>query len=474
MSDNAPLLERVFDMDVEEGSYTVERVEGRVPDFVRGRYYLNGPARFQRGDFRYRHWLDGDGMVCSLRFEPGRVAFANRFVRSHKYVTEEAAGAPVYRTFGTSFEGDQMLRGVALASPANVSVYTFAGKLLAFGEQGLPYELDPDSLETVGEHTFGGRLNAVTPFSAHPKFDSDTGEMLNFGISFSATRPMLNVFHFGAEGGLTHRRRLELPFPCSVHDFSISDQFVVFFLSPYLLDMGTLMGGTRSLIQALNWEAERGSRLLIMSRETGELVNTVPVGDGYCLHLANSFEEDGRLVVDLIELTQPIYDQYQVVPDLFTDVRRAAPVRLEIDLEEGKLKSRRALDYGMMCDFPAIDPRRAQQRCEDTWVLGISQTERPGRKFLDQLVHLDWRNDGTAKIYQAPEGHYLGGEPVFVPDPDDEMGGAVICQVFDPERRSSSFCVFDAFGVERGPVATLQLESPVHLGFHTCFEPEVS
>jgi len=472
MSDNAPLLERVFEMDIEEGSYDIQRIEGHVPDFVRGRYYLNGPARFHRAGFRYRHWLDGDGMVCSLRFAGDSVTFTNRYVRSQKFVAEEAAGAPLFRTFGTSFEGDQLVRGIALASPVNVSVYPFCQKLLAFGEQGLPYELDVDSLETVGEHTFGGRLNVVTPFSAHPKFDSETDEMLNFGISFSARQPMLNLYHFGSGGALNHRRRLPLPFPCSVHDFTITDRFVVLFLSPYLLDIEAFVGGTRSLIQAMEWEPERGSRLLIVSRETGEAVHSVPVGGGYCLHLANAFEEEGRLVVDLIELTQPVYDQYQTVPDLFTDVRSAAPVRLEVDLEAGELRSRRELDYRMMCDFPAIDPRRAQRRCEDTWVLGISQTERSGRKFLDQLVHLDWREGGKAGVYQAPKGHYLGGEPVFIPDPGHEMGGAVICQMFDAEHRSSSFCVFDAFQVAQGPVATLRLRSPIHLGFHTCFEPE--
>jgi len=38
-----------------------------------------------------------------------------------------------------------------LEPPVNVSVYPFAGSLLAFGEQTLPYELDPVTLETRGD-----------------------------------------------------------------------------------------------------------------------------------------------------------------------------------------------------------------------------------------------------------------------------------------------------------------------------------
>jgi hypothetical protein len=41
------------------------------------------------------------------------------------------------------------VRDLALASPVNVSVYPVAGRLLAFGEQGLPWELDPVTLETA-------------------------------------------------------------------------------------------------------------------------------------------------------------------------------------------------------------------------------------------------------------------------------------------------------------------------------------
>ena len=96
MEDFAPLLERAFALDPREQEYTIEASTGEVPDFVRGTYYLNGPARFARAGLRYRHWLDGDGMVCALRFERDGVHFTNRFVRTHKFVAEEKAGHPSF------------------------------------------------------------------------------------------------------------------------------------------------------------------------------------------------------------------------------------------------------------------------------------------------------------------------------------------------------------------------------------------
>lgn len=469
MEDHAPLLERAFDLDLEERSYRIATIEGTIPDYIRGDYYLNGPALFRRGDVRYRHWLDGDGMVCRLRFADDGVFFANRFVRGVKYSQETAAGTAIYRAFGTRFHGDR-LNTVGLESPVNVSILPFAGTLLAFGEQGLPWELDPDTLETRGPYTFERKLNPVSPFSAHPQIDPASGEMFNFGVSFASRQPCVNLYRFASGGELTYRRRLLLEAPSSMHDFGLSERFVVFYVSPHVLDIGALRRHGATVLEALSWKPELGSRLLIASRESGEEVARIALGQGYCLHLVNCFESNGRLHVDVIELDQPVYDQYDV-PRLFPQVRRARPRRFTVDVERGELAGTATLDYRRMCDLPSVDPRLRQRQYRDFWMLGISATEKPGRKFFDQVVHCDWQS-GRAEVYQAPPRCYLGGEPRFLPDFDRQRGGAVICQLFDAENEKSAFLIFDAFDVARGPVATLELESPVHLGFHASYRPD--
>jgi all-trans-8'-apo-beta-carotenal 15,15'-oxygenase len=469
MHDYAPLLERAFSCDLREQCYIIEEIEGAIPDFIRGTYYLNGPARFARAGLRYRHWLDGDGMVCALRFERQQVSFTNRFVRSHKFTAEEDAGHPIFRTFGTAFEADQIKRGITLESPVNVSVYPYRGTLLAFGEQGLPWELDPATLETRGEFTFGGRLNEVSPFAAHPKFDAAAGEMFNFGVSFSAMQPTLHVYRFDAQAQLLYRKRLPLDYPGSVHDFTLSPSYTVFYLSPYLLDMETLRRQGRTLMDSLRWEPERGSRLLIVSRKSGEAVASIGVGQHYCLHLINGFEAGNRLMVDVVEYDRPLYDQYQVVPDLFTEVSEGQPVRFVVDMQSRELLERRAIDYRLAPDFPSIDPRHVTHPYRDVWMLGISATGRCGRKFFDQLVHADWAETTACDIYRAPAMHYLGGEPMFIGDPSAQRTGAIICQVFDAEHMTSAFALFDAFHVASGPLAMLRLRDPLPLLFHTSF-----
>jgi len=234
--DLAPGLERCFLFDAVEDSYEVSGITGRVPEWLRGFYYVNGPARFERAGRRYQHWLDGDGMVCSLQFTENGVRFTSRFIQTQKLKEEESAGAFLFRAFGTAFPGDRLRRGLMLEPPVNVSVYQWGDALLAFGEQTLPIELDPVTLETRGEYDFCGKLNEVSPFAAHPKFDAASGGMFNFGISYSAQQPALNLYEFDAQSNLVQRSRYPIELPHSNHDFGLSSRHAVFFLSPLLMD----------------------------------------------------------------------------------------------------------------------------------------------------------------------------------------------------------------------------------------------
>lgn len=492
--DLAPGLDALFARLPKEASYAIERVDGALPPGLRGRYYLNGPSRFARGDLAYRHWLDGDGMVTRLAFDgAGGAAFACRWVDSTKRRDEEAAGRALYRAFGTAWAGDRLRRGIGLENPVNVSVYPWAGLVLAFGEQGLPWALDPETLETVGEHTFGGRLNAISPLSAHPAIDPASGEMFNFGVSLAARRPCLHLYRFGADGAMVYRRRLDLPYPCSMHDFGLSGRYAVFYLAPFVMEVEGLLAGGRSVMDCLRWRPELGSRLLIARRDDGERAAEIPLGAAYCLHLINAFEtervpEDGEvvpapqaggagdgplLVVDVVELDRPVYDQYQPLPHLFREVAPGRPVRLVIDTRRWELIARRALAYDRAPDFPSPDQRLRCRAYGEFWMLGMSAAGRRGRKFFDQLVHCGWGRPEPLGLYQAPPGRYLGGEPVFLPDPaaaPGEPAGWVLIQEYDAPRDASAFLLFDAHAVAKGPIARLPLAEPIPLGFHARFD----
>ena len=255
--------------------------------------------------------------------------------------------------------------------------------------------------------------------------------------------------------------------PYSLHDFALAPAHLICYLSPYVLDVGKMIAEGTGVMEALTWRPELGSTLLVADRGSGDHLPTVPIGDAYCLHLINAHEDGAHLVVDMIELDRPVYDQYWL-HRLFTEAPAGRPSRLTVDVASNRLIDRRQLDYTALQDFPVIAPNDRGRGYDDFWVLGISKTGMPGRKFFDQLARLSWQ--GTAPhVYQAPANCYLGGEPIFIPHPAHRDMGVTICQCFDATDRTSSFLLFDSFNVAAGPIATLSLERRMPLCFHACF-----
>jgi carotenoid cleavage dioxygenase-like enzyme len=461
-------IDRCFFFDAVEDSYQIADPSGVVPEWLSGSWYVNGPARFQRGVQRYTHWLDGDGMVCALRFEEGRIAFTNRFVRTPKWMAEEAAGRFLYRGFGTAFPGDLLRRNVMLESPANVSVFRYGSRLLAFGEQSLPYELDPETLETRGEFDFGGALNDLSPFAAHAKLDRG---LLNFGMSFSSNQPTLNTYEFDESGALS-RKRYKLAQPYSLHDFGFTPRRMIFFLSPLLMRFDRFRSDGVSIIDSLAWEPELGSRILVAPRKhCGQEHFIVEAGGGYCLHIINCFETDAHLVVDVLLLDAPIYAEYRPLPDLFATVPRCRPVRYIIDLLTRNLIATCPMEYSQSPDFPSVDPKAAGRSYSDFWMLGIADQGKPGRKFFTQLAHGSWERGGVFDVFETPRGEYLCGEPCFVANPADPAEAVVICQHFKPAENAAAIVLLDAYQAHRGPIASLPLRHMIHPGFHSTFVP---
>src|SRR5436305_198082 len=60
---------------------------------------------------------------------------------------------------------------------ANTNVYWHGGRLLASKEDSPPVQIDPDTLDTVGEFTWGGDLSSQTA-TAHPKIDPRDGSLV--------------------------------------------------------------------------------------------------------------------------------------------------------------------------------------------------------------------------------------------------------------------------------------------------------
>ena len=175
-SDFNPFLNGNFAPWRMEGDGADLEVDGEIPRDLAGTYYRNGPNPAYEPLGRY-HWFDGDGMIHAIHLEDGRASYRNRWVRSRGLEEERAAGRAVYPGIFDMQPSEMPI----YKNTANTNIVWHAGKLLALMEAALPTQLRPDTLATLGEYDFGGRL--ASAMTAHPKMDPETGEMLFFGYS---------------------------------------------------------------------------------------------------------------------------------------------------------------------------------------------------------------------------------------------------------------------------------------------------
>jgi carotenoid cleavage dioxygenase-like enzyme len=67
---------------------------GELPDGLRGTFYRVGPNP-QFAPAGPYHWFSGDGMMHAFRFEDGRIAYRNRWVRTPKWELENTLGEAI-------------------------------------------------------------------------------------------------------------------------------------------------------------------------------------------------------------------------------------------------------------------------------------------------------------------------------------------------------------------------------------------
>jgi carotenoid cleavage dioxygenase-like enzyme len=152
-------------------------VDGRVPEWLRGSLYRNGPGLFQAGQQDLDHLFDGYSLVNKFQFEDGgRVTWRAAFLESDAY---EAAknGAMRFHEFGTSAGSDLWTKLVGIARAISGEVTDNAavsiqrlddGTMLAVTESVRgTFEFDPKTLKTgdrlkwLGDDV--GQLNTAHP-----------------------------------------------------------------------------------------------------------------------------------------------------------------------------------------------------------------------------------------------------------------------------------------------------------------------
>lgn len=449
-------------------------IEGRLPGELAGTLYRNGPNPQFPG--AAAHWSLGDGMIHAFRLEGGRASCRNRWIRTARFENERAVGRALKGTYG--FDQDD--------GTANTHVIGHAGRLLALEEAHAPIAIDARSLATLGPLNFEGRYGAA--FCAHPKIDPASGELLFFGSNQPGQ--LSTGVSFGALDAAGQLRKIghfNAPFASLIHDFAITEHYVLFPVLPLIPGPRPVEAGATGHV----WSPALGSRIGVLRRGASAASIRWFEGDAcFAFHVMNAFESKGadgrlRLAVDVMR-----YDEPPLFPH--ADGRPTDPMRSQARLSRWILDptatNRRffqtALDE-QSGEFPRIDERQTGRPYRHGWIATSQRVDaRPdavvsGSGFgsgslsgagagerVEGVVHYDHRL-GKRSEFSLPVGDRIS-EPVFAARPGglEEGDGWLLAVAYRQREDRSDLLVLDARAVDDGPIATIHLPHRVPAGFH--------
>jgi carotenoid cleavage dioxygenase len=399
-----------------------------MPEELRGALVRNGPNPLRSDPAQ--HWFAGHGMVHRFAIGDGRVSYTNRWVSTQRWLNERAIGAAEFEGSGDGLSSTPP----ALAfddGVANTNVLAHAGRLLALEELHLPMELDGGTLGTRSAWNADGALTGG--FTAHPKLDPRTGELLFFSYGGAdGLSPQITAGSLDAQGHLVRLTRFEAPYASMVHDFAATPNYLLFPLVPLTASAARAQAG----LPAYAWEPSFGAFVGVMRREGEGAVTWLRAPTCFVFHVMNAWEQGSLLHIDVMQLDAPLGFTW---PD-GRPVERTSSARLcrwTFDPARSDVCVTSEPLSDLTGEFPRIDDRMMGQPYRHGWIAAHGNEK--GAAF-SRLAHIDHDRPSYPDIYTLPDDDATS-EPVFVPRSADahEGDGWILAVVYRGQQRVAIF-----------------------------------
>jgi carotenoid cleavage dioxygenase-like enzyme len=416
----------------EEETHTNLIVEGTIPPALNGTYMRTGP---NPANGQSPHWFLGDGMVHGIKLENGKALWhKNRFIQTPNITHPNAKPEnPFDLRYGKG----------------NTHIVQHAGKILCLEEAHWPWRID-ENLNTIGAENFADKLTCS--MTAHPKICPRTGELLAFSY-FNFQQPFLNYIRIGRDGEVKQIEGIELPNMVMMHDFNITERYVIFMDLPLVLDLELLSTGV-----PFSFKKDAGARLGVMPRNgSASEVRWFEIDPCYVFHPVNAFDKDG--VITLYVSRQE--SAFSGSSDEYGNVGRLH--RWEIDLNSGTVSDVQ-ID-GRPGDFGRTDDRLVGLDSQYGYLMslgGEGNSEEP--IYGDKLYKYDLHSGQCQEHFLG--NNVRGSEPVFAPGGTGEDEGWILNLNHDETTGKSRMIIIDAQNFSAPPIATIHLPKRIPYGAH--------
>jgi carotenoid cleavage dioxygenase len=446
-------------------------VDGKIPTDLAGAFYRTGPdAQFplRAGNIPF----DGEGHVSMFRFNNGHVNFKSRFVRNERYVAQEKAGKILFPMYRNPYLDDPSVKGLSRGTH-NTHIIHHNGMLLALKEDSPPAAMDLNTLATIDpDYRFNDQLKSAS-FTAHPKLDSKTGNLVAFGYEAKGHNTTdVNVFEYTPTGKKVWDVWINVPYVGMLHDFAVTENYIVFYVIPMKIDTAQMERGG---IHWSWWSGEPTYFGYFRRGGDGKDVRFIKGPERSATHVMGAFDDGKRVVIDVeMSLSNPFPFMPMHDGSRWDPVKGTSQItRLSADLSKETPK-----DYSIELLYPEYTG--ALPRQDDRYntahyrygylSCGYNDTKLGGRGT--GVVRFDLQNR-TSQFWRAPAGMALS-EICHAPKnrtAPEGVGYVMAVATYAAENGRADLVILDAERVEAGPVATVKLPTRIAGQVHGWWVP---
>lgn len=441
-------------------------VVGKIPTDIDGAFYRVGAEWFYPPKFKDDAILNADGYVSSFRIRNGRVSYRGKFVRTERFGRNLAAGEQLYGYYRNPLTDSESIRDAQrpnLRTVANTAPLVHAGRLYALKEDGLPHEIDPVTLETRTVWNGGGSWKSQT-FSAHPKLDPLSGELVCFGYEATGlATDDLYIATLDAAGRVHEEVSVKVPYVSVIHDMAITHRHVIIPFGGYVtsrerLEQGKIHWG---------WDSRKPSMIGVIPRGGSAKDMRWFEGPERCMmHTFNAHSVGNKVI-----LYAPFYDSnfFPFFPPVdgsaFNPAKARSFIRkITLDLDKRSNKWEEEILWPMQVgDLGKVDPRVLSLETRYLYTL-FNDDQRPAGEprpgVPPRLTNSYGRFDiqsGKVERYFAGSTHALQ-ECTFIPRKSGQEGdGYLVGVATNYAENRSELVIVDAQRMEEGDIARVIL-----------------
>lgn len=439
-------------------------IEGKVPQGLAGQFYRNGPAKYERGNIRYQHLFEGDGMVQAFNIANEQIHHQGKFVQTPKFRQEQTQQKFLYSGADTQLVNSLPVNKPDTINTANTNVIAVNDDLWALWEAGSASVLNRESLEfkkfhDIGKNTHYANKLTGMPFSAHPKIDPN-GDIWNFGLNYNGS---IVLYHLSAHGQAKNVALINANYHGRMlHDFLITDKHILLILPSLFAD-----ANNPRFFERIKFSSNTPMRVLVIDKNTLQYKREYELPIGFAFHFGNAWENrNGDIQFDA-----SLYSDAGIIQQLSRIMQgsQEAFIQNKITLftlrKNGKTQQQ---NINTTNEFPRVCAHLTGIKNRYLYFVG-----QQGKGMWSNTVNSFDINTGKQDKYYYGDDFIAEEHIPVCPTGIEGLGYLIGTALHFPSKRTC-LNIFNVANISDGPITRAWLPYHLPLGFHGNFYPKKS